>query len=554
MTIDENLILECFPFEKPRDIQLEAIYKSLEAYNDGYEHVVLDGPTGAGKSAIAYTIGRYIMEITDGAEKGLFTTITKYLQDQYLRDFPDLKEIRGAADPMYMCNDMHNRNTEGCVLHMRATAKKCMSECPYRIAQKRFMQGPLSLTNTHFVARIPRAWHYLVLDECHEVGGVIQTAAEFPIFVEDEVRFNLLFGPGSARLVDIWRNARKHLEKFEHGEVFVMPEFEGFNEFDFEKAQKGVESMAGQSGYRSLSGHLTGLMKAIQSCEIMTGKESIAHCDPKEMEKDAKIKPMIKPVYASDFADKLIFSKGEFILHMSATVCGDEAYAKELGFENHKWTSVAVKHPIPADNRKVYFNSIGWMSAKTEEKDFENTARLVDHISETYDANVMIHTASYKRANKIAELCQKAKVDLPKSAREAIEILSDGAEKKKPTIVASPSIMAGVDGKDDLCRINVIAKMPFPSFGDPRIRYISKTKPYLISQQVVRHVVQAAGRGTRHENDFSHTHIIDGMFEKLFKDNRQMFPKWFTDSIVWRYNGVLQPLPEEYNLNRKTDD
>ncbi|QIW88167.1 ATP-dependent helicase [Agrobacterium phage OLIVR6] len=550
MEIDEQLILELFPFDKPRDIQLEAIKKSLHEFNEGVEHVILDGPTGAGKSAIAYTIARYIQHTTYGEEKSLFTTITKYLQDQYIRDFPDLHSIRGAADPIYTCDDLHNRNTEGCVLHVKATAKKCMGECPYRRAQQKFMKGPLSLTNTHFVARIPRSWHFLVLDECHEVGSVITSAAETPIFHEDEVKFNLLFGPGSSQLVEIWRGVRENLSQYEHGEVFEMPVFDGLHEFDLEKAKKEVEGMAGQTGYRSLAGHLAGLTSAMSACWIMEGKEAIAHRDPKEMEKDPKLKPMIKPVYAADFADKLIFSKGEKILHMSATVCGDDAYSRELGFNDHNWASVSVRHPIPADTRKVYFNPLGWMSAKTEEKDFHNTAKFVDALGEKYDANMMIHTASYKRANRINDLSY-AHIDLPKSAKEAIQILQDGANSKKKKIVASPSIMAGVDGKDDLCRINVIAKLPFPSFGDPRVRYISQKRPYLITQQVVRHVVQAAGRGTRHENDFSYTFILDGMFDKLYNDNKQMFPEWFKESIQWRYNGVLQNLPEGLELNRK---
>ena len=555
--IIEEDILKCFPFEKPRDIQMEAIHEILQRYNEGYEHVVLDGPTGAGKSAIAITVARYIIEHTTEDEKALFTTISKYLQDQYLRDFPELKSLRGSQDMIYTCDDQHLRGTEGCVLHMRQTANKCVWECPYKKAQKAFLKGPLSLTNTHFLARLPRSWHMLVIDECHEAGNVVIGAAETPIFHEDEVKFNLLLGKGSSRLVEIWQEVRHSLEAHSHGEVFEMPHFEGFDEFDFEAATKSVEALAGQPGFRSLKSHLAGLQRNMTAVQLSKGKETLFHFDPNERPEKGKEKaPVIKPVFASDFADKLLFSKGEFILHMSATICGEEAYAKELGFEEHKWTSVNVRHPIPADRRKVFFHPLGWMSAKTEEKDFHKTAEFVDELHQFYDKNMMIHTASYKRANKIADLAF-APVDVPRSAKEAISILKKGNVDregvKKTAIVASPSIMAGVDGKDDICRVNVIAKMPFPSFGDPRVRYISSKKPYLINQQVVRHIVQAAGRGTRHEEDFSYTFIIDGMFDKLFKDNKSMFPKWFTESIQWRYNGVLQPLPEDVTQLRAED-
>ena len=556
--IIEEDILKCFPFEKPRDIQMEAIHEILQRYNEGYEHVVLDGPTGAGKSAIAYTVAKYIIEHTTEDEKALFTTISKYLQDQYLRDFPELASLRGSQDAIYTCDENHVRNTEGCVLNMRQTANKCVWECPYKKAQKKFLKGPLSLTNTHFIARLPRSWHMLILDECHEAGNVVVSAAETPIFHEDEVKFNLLFGQGSSRLVEIWREVRNSISNHSHGEVFEMPEFEGFDEFNFENAQAAVDSLAGQPGYHSLKRHLAGLQRNMGAVQLTRGKEVLFHFDPNERTKpgEKEKSPVIKPVFASDFADKLLFSKGEFILHMSATICGEDAYAKELGFQDHKWASVSVRHPIPADRRKVYFHPLGWMSAKTEEKDFHNTAKFVDELNEFYGKNMMIHTASYKRANKISDLAF-APVDVPKSAKEAISILKRGNTDRNGNvshaIVASPSIMAGVDGKDDICRINVIAKMPFPSFGDPRIRYISSKKPYLISQQVVRHIVQAAGRATRHEEDFSYTYIIDGMFDKLFKENKAMFPKWFTESIQWRYNGVLQPLPQEIKEFRESN-
>nr|CAI3971285.1 DNA helicase [Ochrobactrum phage ORM_20] len=557
--IIEEDILSCFPFEKPRDIQMEAIHEILQAYNEGYEHVVLDGPTGAGKSAIAIAVAKYIVEHTEEDEKALFTTISKYLQDQYLRDFPELASLRGSQDPIYTCDDNHLRSTEGCVLHMRQTNNRCIGECPYKKAQKRFLAGPYSLTNTHFIARLPRSWHMLIIDECHEAGNVVVGAAETPIFREDEVKFNLLFGEGSSRLVEIWREVRNSLENHSHGEVFEMPRFEGLSEFDVERAQKSVDALAGQPGFRSLKGHLAGLVRNMAAVTLTADKEVMYHFDPNEKsdKKDLEKSPVIKPVFASDFADKLLFSKGEFILHMSATICGEDAYARELGFEDHKWKAVRVRHPIPADRRKVYFNSIGWMSKKTEEKDFHKTAEFIDDLHKFYNKNIIIHTASYNRANRVRDL-SFAPVDVPKSAKEAIAILKKGnvdrEGNKTPAIVASPSIMAGVDGKDEICRINVIAKMPFPSFGDPRVRYISQKKPYLIAQQVVRHVVQAAGRGTRHEEDFSYTFIIDGMFDKLYKDNTQMFPEWFKDSIQWRYNGVLQPLPQEIAEFRAKDD
>ena len=69
-----------FPFENPRADQLETISEIIEAINQGYEYIVLEAGTGTGKSAIAATLSNM-------SESSYILTITKQLQDQYLRDF-----------------------------------------------------------------------------------------------------------------------------------------------------------------------------------------------------------------------------------------------------------------------------------------------------------------------------------------------------------------------------------------------------------------------------------------------------------------------------------
>jgi Rad3-related DNA helicase len=103
--------------------------------------------------------------------------------------------------------------------------------------------------------------------------------------------------------------------------------------------------------------------------------------------------------------------------------------------------------------------------------------------------------------------------------------------KNAGIFVASPSAVAGIDGKDDMIRLNIIAKLPFPSLGDPRLRYLSKVAPEVYALKVARDIVQAAGRGTRHQSDFSHTVILDGSFRYFIQRNRHLFPQWFLNAL-----------------------
>ena len=84
-------IKKYFPFENPRHDQLETISEIVNAINNGYKYIVLEAGTGTGKSAIAATLANM-------SNSSYILTITKQLQDQYLRDFKDFKVVKGRSN------------------------------------------------------------------------------------------------------------------------------------------------------------------------------------------------------------------------------------------------------------------------------------------------------------------------------------------------------------------------------------------------------------------------------------------------------------------------
>ena len=70
----------CFPYEKYREGQREAIEFAVKAYQSGKQIVIMECPTGSGKSGIAMTLAEM-------ANTSYYLTITKILQDQLVRDF-----------------------------------------------------------------------------------------------------------------------------------------------------------------------------------------------------------------------------------------------------------------------------------------------------------------------------------------------------------------------------------------------------------------------------------------------------------------------------------
>ena len=88
------------PFEKKefRPYQKEVIQKIIESIENGTETILLNAPVGAGKSLIGYCVAKYLQE---QGESSYIYTKTTFLQDQYLRDFKDIKTAMGRNN--FLC-------------------------------------------------------------------------------------------------------------------------------------------------------------------------------------------------------------------------------------------------------------------------------------------------------------------------------------------------------------------------------------------------------------------------------------------------------------------
>jgi ATP-dependent DNA helicase DinG len=83
-----------FPFTYRRESQTHVLNEISEAFNSGYKHILLEAPTGFGKSLVAVAVA-----MTTGSS--YICTSTKDLQTQYSRDFPFLRVAKGTNN--YRC-------------------------------------------------------------------------------------------------------------------------------------------------------------------------------------------------------------------------------------------------------------------------------------------------------------------------------------------------------------------------------------------------------------------------------------------------------------------
>jgi Rad3-related DNA helicase len=204
MAIETSDWIDFFPStpEGVRPLQEKAINFILNHLNQGTENILFEGPTGTGKSYIAYVVALYY-----AIEHGLktrFLTPTRFLENQYIRDFGPLglKQLHSAVH--YRCPGwgscaigrgseivlppLKNSATDpvpaSTAVATAATVEssvKCKHQdsCPYLKARTEFQVAPIAVTNTAYALTCARFGHDFVkadltiFDEGHRLGNQI---------------------------------------------------------------------------------------------------------------------------------------------------------------------------------------------------------------------------------------------------------------------------------------------------------------------------------------------------------------------------------------------
>src|SRR5712692_9169451 len=128
-------IRDHFPFcDSIRPAQEKALAAIERARDNGKRFVLLELPTGTGKSAVAIAAAKWASTWGNGA---YILSPQKVLTAQYVRDFGNggLVELRGRAS--YRCDDFQTDCEVGGSLR-RKDATACL-RCPYKIAKDEFV-------------------------------------------------------------------------------------------------------------------------------------------------------------------------------------------------------------------------------------------------------------------------------------------------------------------------------------------------------------------------------------------------------------------------------
>lgn len=120
-----------------RTYQRETMGQIEDAFESGYRFVLVDAPTGSGKSHIARAFAFQ-------AGSAHILTIQKLLQDQYERDFPDMFVMKGRSSYSCLLSD----SGESCATGpCQRKKKEACPDCPYKLAKEEAVSAPVTVHN-----------------------------------------------------------------------------------------------------------------------------------------------------------------------------------------------------------------------------------------------------------------------------------------------------------------------------------------------------------------------------------------------------------------------
>ena len=240
----------------------------------------------------------------------------------------------------------------------------------------------------------------------------------------------------------------------------------------------------------------------------------------------------VKPLDVTPHVHDLLFSKGRKKLLMSATILDEATFCRNNGVPRSKMAFISIPTPFKPEAFGIVFEPAGKMSRKFQEATVPIMVTKIKRILEAHpDLKGVIHTVSYAVLNELKKI-NNDRLLFQQSGEPAADLIKKHISSPGPTVLVSPAMMEGVDLYDDLGRLQIICKVPYPYIGDPVVAAKLERDPTWYSWRTVMSIVQAIGRCVRSENDWAYTYILDECFGDLFMKWNRMFPEHFKNMQV----------------------
>lgn len=533
MSFSIQEVLHGFPAPSFRKFQKETIIKIAEAFNSGIKCILLDAPTGSGKSYVNMTFCKL--------RKSFYTTPQLSLIDQILAD-PLLRgtivEIKGRQN--YICVYDPAATCDVGVCYRTKDFSCSKSEvCPYWVQKLKALSSRTALMSFAYfflegkVTETPYSFGnrpLLVLDESHNIDREIIN------------HVNLTISPWSVP----WRiyEGIQGLIKKEYTSVMEVLTFMKIIR-DLLKKESFIYEQRTLDGSSMTIGDLKEKNRADDFVsKVDTFEESLDSTEwiwqTSWTNYHGKPCPtlIVQPLYARFFAADMLWSRADTFIVSSATILDPQRFSEEAGLDrvlsSSKIMHVKVPSTFPPENRPIIDISVGKMTRSEKDTNFKKAVEMLEAvIVHELGKNIAVHTPSYEDSKKIYETIKPELRPLlvahnSSDRQEQLEFW----KSSKGRVFIAVAFREGQDWKGEICEAQALFRVPFPDVSDRRVAARLARKQWVwYYQMALKEVIQAYGRAVRSPEEKKNFYVVDSSFWSLLRKTRRVLPKWFVEAL-----------------------
>lgn len=536
------------------------------------DDIILSAPTGSGKSYIAMIVGGVLSNYFGLSGYVLISDLSLLKQysedlDMYLQNWGVIRGQQTYICQMNGCSFQSGVcKLAGCNSYYKIKEEypECANYCEYILAREKAMESkvtvctyPFWLLQQNYVRKkmeledgdsaAPfKKRDFVICDEAHKLLDIVQNHFSPRFGKDDQTKINLVID--NMRIQDKEKTKKAIFdlrEKIKHTSSENTKElYESLEDYvhmlgPLDNATCAIKKPLASNDHLSKSDR-----SIIYACDFVndhfkkfaeyvniisrSGAQYIIKNDS-DLDKD-KItfnclneSYLMKRVFHDNCCKKM---------YTSATIGDPKNFSHDIACNDYSY----IELPPVFDYSKspIYYVNEYKMSFKDKDTSFPRVVEMIHAILNMYkDKRGIVQTGSYSFAKKLFDM-------LPTSDKKRILLYDDSRDKQdrlddlkfcENKVLVGPSLIEGLSLDDDLCRFQIIMKVPYPSLADKYVATKNKFNPIWYSNMTSISMLQGVGRGVRNEHDWCVTFILDACFTNLFNKTKTMFSNDFVERI-----------------------
>lgn len=547
---------------------VNTIYKILDAYFiQDKKYVVLEAPTGSGKSVIGYVVSLCINKLTDNGSYIL--TSSKMLQDQIEGDKEtfkfsdeDLTILKGTNN--YECIEATNRNSGIFVSYKERFCKgfnknqqeilDCFPTCPYLVKRSEASMADMCVLNyAYFLSAIQSKFgvfkprYITIADEAHLIPDIVSN-----MFNIDMVSYRMLILKINNFYINITRafnmtNREIHDHIQESMKFFLQPKthisqikefIDNFKKFNNDLAfyWNQLTTYAEQSGlatylqlhskvYQDIKERFDELLNPEfidEYFESLTERPGDVFID--SIKEDDYYRIILRDLRENHSIQKYFLNNCDKVLFMSATIGDFDNYMEIMNLSAEDTVCLKLPSTFDFTNSPIYLCESGYLNYQNFNDNINNVLQdcLIIAFKWHGKEKGIIHTSTFNIVRLLRDKLNSLKIPDDVKARflfydspeEKLEMIDYHLNTDKPTILVGPSLYEGLNLSGDMGRFNILIKVPYAGIDNYTRQKMKRFKSWY-KNNAIEKTIQAIGRTNRFKDDYSKTYLLDTSFKNI---------------------------------------